>query len=201
MTTAALIVVTGASGTGKTTLVRALERANLTGVACYYFDTIGVPSPEEMEARFGGGASWQLWALDQWIARIAGNTDGVAVAVLDARVAPKAVLDAARRHGLPNANVLLIDCDYDERNARLRGPRGQPELANARMDTWAAYLRGQIDALELPRLDTTGATLDDSVGALRTCRTAHETARSLGGRIGPAIDARIGIYRALIAAD
>jgi hypothetical protein len=47
-----------------------------------------------------------------------------------------------------------VNCDHDERNERLRGPRGQPELACARMDCWAAYLRGQADALGLPIIDS-----------------------------------------------
>ena len=33
-----LLVVTGASGAGKTTLVRALDARRLDGVRCYYFD-------------------------------------------------------------------------------------------------------------------------------------------------------------------
>lgn len=53
------IVVTGASGVGKTTLVRAIEERGLEGVRCYYFDSIGVPSSEEMVARFGSGEGWQ----------------------------------------------------------------------------------------------------------------------------------------------
>ena len=43
------------------------------------------------------------------------------------------------------------------RNSRRRArlaQRGQPELANLRMDNWAAYLRGQADALGLRVIDT-----------------------------------------------
>ena len=44
-----VLVVTGASGAGKTTLVRALAGREFSGVRCYYFDSIGVPSAELME--------------------------------------------------------------------------------------------------------------------------------------------------------
>jgi hypothetical protein len=163
----AVLVVTGASGAGKTTLVRRLAALELPGVGCHEFDAIGIPTPEEIEARFGDGAAFQAWALDEWMARLARNADGVRVAVLDAQVRPRAARDAMARHGIRAGGVVLIDCDYDDRNARLRGPRGQPELSSPRMDGWAAYLRGQADALDVPVLDTTGADPEGSVAALR----------------------------------
>ena len=60
----ALLVVTGASGAGKTTLVRQVEAISIPGVGCYYFDSIGVPSREEMSAQ------WQNTTLNHWIARL-----------------------------------------------------------------------------------------------------------------------------------
>jgi len=56
--------------------------------------------------------------------------------------------------GARSWRVVLADCGHDERNARLHGPRAQPELATRDMDCWAAYLRGQADALGLHVLDT-----------------------------------------------
>jgi hypothetical protein len=53
------------------------------------------------------------------------------------------------------------------RTARLCGPRGQPELATPRMDSWAAYLRGQADALGLPIVDTTELTIGEAVEHLQ----------------------------------
>jgi energy-coupling factor transporter ATP-binding protein EcfA2 len=163
----AVLVVTGASGAGKTTLVRRLAALGLPGVGCYEFDTIGIPSEEEIRARFGDGAGFQRWALGEWVARLARNADGVRVAVLDAQVRPRAARDALAQHGVQVGGILLVDCDYAERNARLRGPRGQPELATAQMDGWAAYLRGQADALDVAVVDTTGASPDASLTALR----------------------------------
>ena len=62
---------------------------------------------------------------------------------------------------------MLVECRHEERNERLRGPRAQPELANAQMESWAAYLRGQADALGLERIDTSSTPLADSVARLR----------------------------------
>jgi energy-coupling factor transporter ATP-binding protein EcfA2 len=161
----AILVVLGASGAGKTTLVRRLAALELPGIGCYSFDDIGISS--QGDSRFTTGEAFQNWALDEWITRLARNDDRVRVAVLDASVRPSAVRDTLARHGVQRADVVLVDCEYAERNARLRGLRGQPELANAQMDCWAAYLRGQADALGIAVLDTTGAPPDDGVGFLR----------------------------------
>jgi predicted ATPase len=162
----AILVVVGASGAGKTTLVRQLEQRGLPGVGCYYFDTIGVPSNEEIVLRFGDGLAFQDWALDQWLERLTRNEDRVRMAILDAQVRPSSVHAAMRRHRIERGRVVLVDCAYAERNARLRDERRQPELATPTMDTWAAYLRGQADALGLAIIDTTRAGVDSGVTRL-----------------------------------
>jgi energy-coupling factor transporter ATP-binding protein EcfA2 len=150
----AIVVVTGASGAGKTTLVNALDALRLPGVGCYFFDSIGVPSPEEMERDFGGGEEWQSAMTEQWIARLLRNEDAVRVAVLDGQVRPSMMREHLERMGARRWRIVLADCGHAERNARLHGPRAQPELATGDMDCWAAYLRGQADALGLHVLDT-----------------------------------------------
>jgi adenylate kinase family enzyme len=162
-----VLVVTGASGAGKSTLVGRLAALTLPGVGCFEFDTIGIPSEAEIARRFGSGEAFQAWALHEWISRLARNEEGLAVAVLDAQVRPRAALDVLAEHGVRQGMVLLVDCDYDERNARLSGPRGQPGLATPRMDQWAAYLRGQADALDVPVLNTTGTTPEEALAALQ----------------------------------
>ena len=149
-----ILVVTGASGAGKTTLVRGLEARSLLGVSCHYFDSIGVPSPEVMERDFGGGTGWQEAMTRTWIERLSLRSDPVAV--LDSQTRPSTVQAAFRLAGVRRGAIVLIDCTAKERNRRLHLDRQQPELASAQMDTWAAYLKGQADALELPIIDTTG---------------------------------------------
>lgn len=47
--TKTIVVVTGASGSGKTAAVHALDARALPGIRCYYFDSIRVPSRDEKE--------------------------------------------------------------------------------------------------------------------------------------------------------
>jgi hypothetical protein len=62
--------------------------------------------------------------------------------------------------------IVLVDCDPVKRNERLHLERRQPELANAQMDCWAAYLRGQADALNLSIIDTSNDAPDKSLAEL-----------------------------------
>ena len=165
--TPALLFVVGASGAGKTAAVRALEARRMSGVRCYFFDSIGVPTPEVMEREWGGGENWQEQMTKRWIERLAANTDGAELAVLDGQTRPAFIQPHLARAGIGHARILLLDCTRAVRVARLRGPRGQPELAGDRMDAWAAYLRGQADALGLRVLDTSEIPIEGVADVLQ----------------------------------
>jgi hypothetical protein len=154
--TSRIVVVTGASGVGKTATVTRLEGRNLAGVACAFFDTIGVPPPDEMPP------DWQEQSTTAWVRRLAQLSADIAV--LDGQTRPTFALRAFAEIGVPG-RVILLDCARDIRNARLAA-RGQPELATHDMHAWAAYLRGQADALDLPIIDTSALDIDQAADAL-----------------------------------
>jgi hypothetical protein len=164
--TLAILVVTGASGSGKTAAVRALDARGLPGVRCYHFDAVGVPSLEEMDRDFGGGEQWQALTTQRWLDWFATDPDGADVYVLDAQTRPSFVSKAAERTGIAMVSVVLLDCAPSVRHTRLSELRGQAELSNSRMDCWAAYLRGQADALDLPVVETTSLGIDAVADAL-----------------------------------
>jgi hypothetical protein len=77
--------------------------------------------------------------------------------------------------------IVLVDCDPSKRNERLHMDRGQPELANPQMDCWAAYLRGQADALKLSIIDTSTDSIDKSLSELELLvRNLLTRSRSFG---------------------
>jgi hypothetical protein len=148
-----ILVVTGASGVGKTASVRALEARALPGVRCFYFDSMGVPTPEAMQRDHGSAEQWQAWATDWWLHELDTLDPAVRVAVLDGQTRPSHVAAAAKAVN-STVHTVLLDCRQSEREQRLIGGRGQPELVTTEMNCWAAYLRGQADALALPIVDT-----------------------------------------------
>ncbi len=154
-----IVIVTGASGAGKTTLVRALEARTLPGVACHSFDSIGVPSTGQMIAEYGSGAAWQEAMTRRWIGRLQQNGESARIAMLDGQVdiamAHHCLVDA----GIESSRIILVDCAHTMREARLRDLRGQPELACREMATWAAHLRGQAEEFGCPIITTSSADI------------------------------------------
>ncbi len=160
-----ILVITGASGSGKTTLVGALAKREMPSVRFHHFDSVGVPSAEEMIAAFGSGEGWQRSTLDSWIGRLAAGAAGE-MQLLEGQVRPADVRDAFVRHGVQAGRILLLDCSPEVRERRLRHDRRQPELATSDMQAWAAYLRGQADALGIPVFDTSSLPLEAAIERL-----------------------------------
>jgi hypothetical protein len=113
----------------------------------------------------GGGEAWQADATRRWLARLA-EPQGQTVHVLEEQTRPSFVL-AGRGNDAsePTVRIVLLDARPEVREQRLRR-RGQPGLASAQMDCWAAYLRGQADALSVPVIDTSDLTVAQVADAL-----------------------------------
>ena len=54
---ARVLVVTGASGVGKTTLVRLVEARGMAGVTFHYFDSVGVEAADALQAHISALAA------------------------------------------------------------------------------------------------------------------------------------------------
>lgn len=172
MTAPSVVVVTGASGAGKTAAVKRLESRSLPGVHCFYFDSIGVPAAEVMVREFGSGEAWQLDATSRWLDRLAAAVPVGEVGVLEGQTRPSFVRRALRDRSM-SVSLVLLDCRPEVRAARL-GMRGQPELADVRMQHWAVYLRGQADALDLPVIDTSDLKPEEVADAIARVAAGSE---------------------------
>lgn len=169
-------MVTGASGTGKTAAIECLEARGHPGVRCHYLDRIGVPSVDAMARDFGSPEGWQAWVTRSWIERLSAQAEEGVVDVLDSQTRPSFVLDAvaATPGDAPATRIVLLECSPEMRRRRLAG-RGQADLADERMEEWAAYLRGEADELGLLVIDTSDLTVDALADALEAAAGIRAT--------------------------
>ena len=160
-----LVILTGASGSGKTSIADAIGLTAGGSVRVLHFDSIGVPPPDEMVTGWGSGENWQRVTTIEWLRRIVALPPGGAL-LFEGQMRPaflKAALDA---HHIATSRVVVIDCDDRTRADRLRG-RGQPELAGGDMMRWAALMRQEVDAFGFDLIDTSDLTLDQGVARVR----------------------------------
>jgi dephospho-CoA kinase len=135
-----LFFVIGASGSGKTTVIKSLESSNFSEYKMLYFDSIGVPSYAEMLATYKSPEEWQRIKTVEWVKSIKEEILGVQHAILDGQTRPQFIEEACVKNGIDNYAIILFDCSDEERTKRLK-KRGQPELATQQMMEWANYLR------------------------------------------------------------
>jgi dephospho-CoA kinase len=160
----AILLLTGASGAGKTTLTLRLGEQSIPGVECINCDRVKVEVPETADP-----SDLQAAILRHWISELSREgREGrrSELAVLDTQIRPHRAIEVLNQTGIHHREIVLVDCDPVKRNARLRGARMQPELASAQMDCWGAYLRGQADALNLPIIDTSEDSIEKSLERL-----------------------------------
>jgi energy-coupling factor transporter ATP-binding protein EcfA2 len=152
----AILVLTGASGAGKTTLALKINELAIPGVKGINCDRVQVAETE-------GATDRQAEILRYWISHLSQPDTGIELGVLDTQIRPHRALEVLSQAAIAYLQIVLVDCDPVKRNERLHGERGQPDLANPQMDCWAAYLRGQADALKLSIIDTSDDRPDKSL--------------------------------------
>ncbi|HEX4739304.1 MAG TPA: hypothetical protein VH331_17275 [Allosphingosinicella sp.] len=158
-----LVVLTGASGAGKTVIARAFAALHPDEAEVHHFDSIGVPTVERMIAEHGSGDEWQRAMTIGWLARLAERVKAGRATLLEGQMRPSFVAEAARTAGLDDYHLILVDCDDTTRCRRLRDERNQPELAGPDMLSWAAFLREAAEREGLATLDTSSRSLAESV--------------------------------------
>jgi hypothetical protein len=158
-----LVILTGASGSGKTTLARAVKQENLLNCEVVFFDSVGVPSDEEMLAFGDGhqpGGAWQRATTISWMERIAVMLRAGASVLFEGQMRIAFIQEALAITGIEGARIILVDCADATRFARLHGERNQPELANDDMMSWSGYLRDEALNTGCEILDTGGVPFE-----------------------------------------
>lgn len=157
----AILVLTGASGAGKSTLILGLNELAIPGVKGINCDRVKIEIDETLAA-----SDRQAETLRYWISQMSQREIGIELAVLDTQIRPHVALEVLHQAAVEYGQIVLVDCEPVKRNERLRVERGQPELCNPQMDCWAAYLRGQADALNLSIINTSDAAVEKNVAEL-----------------------------------
>lgn len=154
----------GVSGSGKTTAAKELEKTRNDIKFCY-FDSIGVPSNEEMIREYGSLENWQKEKTIEWVKKIKENYLQNDSVLLDAQTRPEFIHIACEQNNVENYQVILFDCSDAVRSQRLIS-RGQPELANENMKNWAKLLRDQCKEYNYNIVDTSDILLSDMASTL-----------------------------------
>jgi dephospho-CoA kinase len=159
-----LIVLTGASGSGKTAIAKIIEEDH-PSITVFRFDTIGVPSAEVM-ASFGSGhqpgGAWQRAMTFKWLAKIAPVLAEGQTVLFEGQMRIAFIREALAASNIENARIVCVECDDSTRTRRLAHDRLQPELANESIAIWSRYLHQEaVDAGDSV-LDTTNLSLSDS---------------------------------------
>jgi ABC-type glutathione transport system ATPase component len=159
------VVLTGASGGGKTTIARAIEDTH-PEFSVFRFDTIGVPSVEIMDTFGTGhqpGGAWQHAMTLQWFERIAPVLQSGRSVLFEGQMRIAFIQEALVVHQISHAHVILVECDDQTRTARLTHDRQQPELANDSMTGWSLYLHQEAVEAGYEIFDTGLVPLSESV--------------------------------------
>jgi shikimate kinase len=172
------VVLIGASGSGKTTIARAIAQRHADDVAVFYFDQIGVPSVERMIAECGSGEGWQRAKTIEWMVKLAPLSRSGHPLLFEGQTRLAFLQEGAEVAGGPAYLPILLDCDDETRSKRLLIEREQPDLANETMMKWARYLLREAKRRDCEILDTSVLSLEQCI--------IHVMARLRGNGVGSA---------------
>jgi hypothetical protein len=136
----ALLCITGASGAGKTAALATLrQRIEPRLLPLLHFDSLGVPSDEEMELGWESGRAWQKSMTWHWVRTAITVYRTRPLVFFEGSFDPQYALAACTANGL-RFKIVVLDADATTRKERL-ARRDEPHLATDDMTTWANYLR------------------------------------------------------------
>jgi dephospho-CoA kinase len=156
-----IFFIIGASGSGKTTVIKALEKTSPPDFKIFYFDSIGVPSLEEMNAKYNSPEEWQRIKTFEWVKKIKELFVSEINVILDGQIRPE-FIEKACVESKSAYETVLFDCTDKVRANRLIA-RGHPEMANEQMMNWAKYLRQESQKRSYQIIDNTDQTCDETL--------------------------------------
>lgn len=159
-----ILFFTGASGAGKTSLVNALQKKlSANDTIFLYFDSVGIPSDEEIVKQYGSGENWQKETTKIWVNKMLSEHHNAKLILFEGQVNLLFIKQAFTQHNFNNYNIVLVHSDNEERHKRLIHQRKQAEFVNEEMDNWSKFLYNQAKEENAYILDTTNQNLEDLI--------------------------------------
>ena len=161
-----IVLITGASGTGKTSLTKALKEQDPHQLSVHYFDDIGIPDTQEMINTYGSIEKWQEETTKIWIRKLSELNEEIII--LEGSFNPSFAISELKTLG--TQDYLLICCHTEQkvREKRLLELRQQPELITQDMENYAQFLRLKTLELKGIILNTTDKSLSQLVKKIKT---------------------------------
>jgi dephospho-CoA kinase len=154
-----IFFITGASGTGKTTLVSELKKKYKLDVWDFiHFDSIGIPSTEKMIEMSGSIENWQRDTTFLWIEKILKEYKTKEIIIFEGQVNIEFIKEGFFKNNYTNYTIVLIDCKSEIMTKRLISDRNQPDLVNENMINWLNFLRNQAKKSKIDIIDTSNKT-------------------------------------------
>lgn len=139
-----VILITGASGSGKTTILKELKQILTENqVSVNYFDDIGVPSFEDMIKEYGAYEKWQETMTHKWLEKL-GQIKDKKYIFLEGSFNPEFIKLK------DNYLLICIHVDRVVREHRLIHDQKQLEFATEAIENFALALKHKT--LDLDRM-------------------------------------------------
>ena len=168
-----IITITGASGTGKTSLAQAYHDKRKI-IPFYRFDSIGIPPTDDMKKQCGSIEEWQRRMTIEWINRIGAQNEDKDWVIFEGQTRPQFINEAYALAGITGAFIICLWCDVPTMKQRLIYQRQDPDLFSGTMLNWSNCLRKWTEECENGTVvDTSGndtaknlASLTDMINSI-----------------------------------
>jgi len=151
-----IIIITGASGVGKTTILKKLAKDQVEKALIYHFDYIGIPDWSTIK----DAKKWQRDTTYTWIDKLVDIARKKKVnIVFEGSTDIQFIKEGFLRNQFGNYRIVLFDCSTEIMKERLSG-RGQPELYTSDMVNWLNKLRADAIAEDIDIVKTDKFSVD-----------------------------------------
>lgn len=167
--------ITGASGTGKTSLVSELKsKYSNKNWEFLHFDSIGIPSTEDMIKQSGSIENWQKETTFLWIKKMLAEFKDIEVIIFEGQVNLEFVKSGFSENNFSNYEIILIDCNEEVMAKRLTHDRKQPELFTEDMKNWLSFLRNQAKEVNAKIIDTSNKSKFEVLSSFENFLKKHK---------------------------